>query len=212
MCVIMALCTGCGDDGDDGGASIAEARDLSEGTEATVEGFVTVAPGTFASATFEQGFAIQSGDVGIYVTTSTAAEVVLGDEVQVTGKVLEVSKLTALMSEVSAVEKLGGNQTIEPRIVATGSVNEDTEGQLIKVSGTVTKEVVHDSPYGFKVFIDDDSGEIQLFIHLSDSQPIVDLSQVATGDKVEAVGMSFQYEDTYEVNPRGAEDFSEVAQ
>jgi hypothetical protein len=50
------------------GVTIAEARALSVGTSTTVEGFVTVAPGTFNSATGDQGFALQDKTGGIYVT------------------------------------------------------------------------------------------------------------------------------------------------
>ncbi|MEM9491290.1 MAG: hypothetical protein AAGC55_19240, partial [Myxococcota bacterium] len=89
MCTTVALVGACGDDGGDDGDDgndggnevtaipIADARAQPEGTEVTVEGFVTVAPGIFESATFEKGFAIQDGEVGVYISTTELASVTL---------------------------------------------------------------------------------------------------------------------------------------
>lgn len=212
-CAVWAMGAATAVSGDDGGAmAIAEARSRPDGSTVTVEGFVTVAPGTYASATLEQGFAIESGDAGIYVSITTPVELALDDRVRVTGALGQMNKMTVLTTDAMAIEKLEGRRIVAPQTVATGSVGEAFEGRLIKVSGRVTKEVADDSPYGFKVFVDDGSGEIQLFIHINSSRPLVKLGEISKGDRVEAVGLGFQYEDTYEVNPRRDADFTEVNQ
>ena len=208
--MVFALSTTRG--GDSPTISIADARAQSDRSKATVEGFITVAPGTFASSTSEQGFAIQSGDAGIYVSMDTPVDLAPGDQVRVTGTLAEMSKLTVLIGDASLVEKLAGHRLIAPQATATGNVDEDAEGRLIKVSGVVTRKVVGDLPYGLKVFINDGSGEVQLFIHMRKSRPLVDLEKVDIGDRVEAVGLGFQYGDIYEVNPRSPADFVELIQ
>ena len=100
-----------------------------------------------------------------------------------------MSQLTVLIGDASLVEKLAGHRLIAPQATATGSVDEDAEGRLIKVRGVVTRKVVGDLPYGLKVFINDGSGEVQLFIHMRKSRPLVDLEKVDIGDRVEAVGV-----------------------
>ncbi|MEO5731890.1 MAG: hypothetical protein ABI134_18460, partial [Byssovorax sp.] len=71
-------------------STIAEARALAEGERATVEGFVTVAPGTFNSATLEQSFAIQDDKAGVYVTLPDLLDLTLDQRVRVTGKLAQV--------------------------------------------------------------------------------------------------------------------------
>ena len=44
-----------------------EARAKGTGTEITIEGFVTVAPGAFKSAMEDEGFALQDSSGGVYV-------------------------------------------------------------------------------------------------------------------------------------------------
>src|SRR5690349_10320763 len=70
-------------------STIAEARALAAGETATVEGFVTVAPGTFNSATGEQGFAIQDDGAGVYVSLTDLLDLPLDQHVRVTGKLAQ---------------------------------------------------------------------------------------------------------------------------
>ncbi|MEM9493091.1 MAG: DNA-binding protein, partial [Myxococcota bacterium] len=97
-----------------------------------------------------------------------------------------------------------------PQTITTGEVDEDVEGRLVKVSGTVTRMVEDDRPYGIKVYVDDGSGETQIFVHLIDDAPIAPTDGLVMGDLVEAVGLGAQFEETYEVNPRGEADLIEI--
>ena len=69
LLLACALSTACGRSHDDQTSAlpITEARALAHGTEVTVEGYVTVAPGTFVSAMGNEGFALQDATGGIYV-------------------------------------------------------------------------------------------------------------------------------------------------
>ena len=49
----------------------------------------------------------------------------------------------------------------------TGSANDTTEGRLVVVEGVITQAVSSDLPYGYKFYVDDGSGEIQIFVSAS---------------------------------------------
>ncbi|WP_438041353.1 DNA-binding protein [Sorangium sp. So ce128] len=186
--------------------AISEARGLAEGSTATVDGVVTVAPGTFNSATGEQGFALQDSTGGIYVSLPEALDVGLGTRVRVTGKLGQTAQQTVLNAEAASVTELDGTGSVEPKDVTTGEVREPVEGLLVRVSGSVTKAVEDDQPYGFKVYIDDGSGEIQVFVHIVDGQPVIDTASLAIDQDITVTGLAAQYETTYEVAPRSTGD------
>jgi hypothetical protein len=91
-------------------------------------------------------------------------------------------------------------------------VGEAVEGQLVHVSGAVTRAVEDDQPYGFKVYIDDGSGEVQVFVHIVGAEPVVDVASLLVDQPIEVTGLAAQYEDTYEIAPREAADLSTAAQ
>ncbi len=191
-------------------STITEARAFAEGERATVEGFVTVAPGTFNSATGEQGFAIQDDKAGVYVSLPDLVDLPLDQHVRVTGKLTQVAKQTFLTITKDGVTKLDNPKVVAPETVKTGDVNEAVEGKLLRVTGKLTKVVQDDAPYGVKVFIDDGSGETQVFVHLVAGKPVIDTTALAVGQAITVVGLGAQYEATYEVCPRKAEDLTKT--
>lgn len=220
--LLCALLAGCGDDaasatssttsgssGAGGGqtaTSIADARALADQTSVTVEGYVTVPPGTFASATSEKGFAIQDDSAGIYVSTMDQVDLALGKKVQVTGKLGDMNKLRTLTSDAASIKPLDGTKDIAPEDVKTSAVGEATEGRLVRVTGTIKMPIADDTPYGYKVYIDDGSGLIQIFLHVSAGLDPAKIPALKEGSVIKATGLSAQYEADYEVNPRSAAD------
>jgi uncharacterized protein YdeI (BOF family) len=186
--------------------TIAAARAQTDGATAVLEGYVTVTPSTFSSSTGEKGFAIADDTGGIYVSLSEAVTVTLGAKVRVEGKLGQLAQLTILEAAAAAVMIESGTKDISPRAVMTGDVNESVEGLLVSTSGTITKPVGDDSPYGYKVFIDDGSGEIQIFVNIVDGSPVIDTASLMPDQTIEVTGLAAQYETTYEVMPRKADD------
>ena len=186
--------------------AISSARGVAVDTQVTIEGHVTVPPGTFASATEEQGFALQDGSGGIYVSLATKVDLALDTKVRVTGQLKQVNEQTQLTANSASVQKVGDTMATSPKDVSTGSVNESVEGQLVRITGHVTKPVVDDRPYGYKVFVNDGSGEIQVFVHIVSNLLVIDVSSLATGVNVKLTGLAGQYQSTYEVMPRIAGD------
>jgi DNA/RNA endonuclease YhcR with UshA esterase domain len=78
-------------------------------------------------------------------------------------------------------------------------VNESTEGLLVQVVGTITQAVENDLPFGYKIFVDDGSGEITIFVN---TQTGIDVSGFSAGQTVSVTGFSSQFDDHYEIDPR----------
>ncbi|NRA75688.1 MAG: hypothetical protein HRU16_07065, partial [Planctomycetes bacterium] len=96
-------------------------RDAVAGTEMTVEGFISVEPGTFESSTEEAGFAIQDISSGVYIQVSSALALdlsgfSLGDRVRVTGVVGDLDQLITLtIDELSDILRLIGGFIFFPQ-------------------------------------------------------------------------------------------------
>lgn len=184
--------------------SIAEARSLPAGTVVTVEGSVTVPSGDFASSTFDQGFGLQDETGGIYVSTADNPNLNFHRQVRVTGVVGDdgFGLLVLRPASLADVVTLGGASPVEPTVLSTGDVSEATEGLLVEVTGVLSRPIVNDLPYGYQVFIDDGSGETQVFIPASTGINPFKIPFIEAGAAFTAVGYSGQFLGQYEVLPR----------
>jgi len=184
--------------------SIAEARSLPLGTIVTIDGVVTVPSGAFSSSTFDQGFAIQDRTGGIYVSVPDNLGFSLRQQVRVTGTLADtVLPGLLVLVDVTDVKVHGSGPKVRPLPVATGDVGEDTEGQLVTITGTITQPVINDLPFGFIVFINDGSGEVHSFVAASTG---IDVSGLSPGQTIEVTGFSGQFADDFEVDPRTQAD------
>jgi len=185
-------------------SSIRDARALVAGSITTVTGTVTVPSGAFVSSTYDQGFAIQDKTGGIYISTQTNHRLNLGDTAEVTG-VLGQSYSLTIVTPISGKSVLikRDDDKVTPQRIATGRVNEASEGRLVIIRGVVSQAVASDLPYGYKFYVNDGTGEIQVFVSTSCN---LDLSQMALGQKVSITGFSGQFDSTYEVQPRIQKD------
>lgn len=183
--------------------SIEDARSLPLGTVVTVEGAVTVPSGAFATSTFDQGFGIQDNTAGIYVNTADNPILSLFEKVRVTGVLADdgVGQLVLRPASLAGVQRRPGLKHVTPDAVATGAIGEATEGSLMKITGTVT-QIVNDIPYGYKVFVDDGSGETQIFIAASTGVNPYRFPFIQLGARITAVGFSTQFQTQYEIIPR----------
>ncbi len=190
--------------GDDSVIDIADARQLPLGTEVIIEGSVSVPSGAYTSSTFDQGFGIQDTTAGIYVSIQTNLGLNFHRRVRVHGT-LDDDGFGVLVLRPTApddVELLSGAEPVFPTPVLTGDVNEATEGLLVEVDGVISRPLVDDTPYGYSVFIDDGSGETQVFIPVSTGVNPFHLGYMEPGQRIRAAGQSSQFNDQYEVLPR----------
>ncbi|MEO7912911.1 MAG: hypothetical protein ABIV47_24955 [Roseiflexaceae bacterium] len=186
--------------------SIAAARALPLGTTVTVQGSLTVPSGAFGSGTFDQGFAIQDDTGGIYVSIATNLGLASRRLARVTGMLADSFGLLILVpAGPGDVRALGHGPNVTPKRLTTGAISESSEGRLVEVVGTITQPVGDDLPYGYRLFVDDGSGEVQVFVYASTG---IDVSSLAVGQRVRVVGFSSQFDTHYEINPRIPGDIS----
>jgi hypothetical protein len=192
--------------------SIADARNQPLGTVVTVEGAVTVPSGSHTSSTFDQGFALQDDSGGIYVSSAFDSGLNFHHRVEVTGTVDTdgFGFLVLRPATPGDVVKLPGAEAVEPTVVATGAVGEATEGLLLEVAGTITRGPTDDLPFGYSIFIDDGTGETQIFIPASTGIDPFTIPWVAPGERIQAVGMGGQFLSQYEVLPRHRGDLHRI--
>lgn len=183
--------------------SIADAR-ASAGNVVTVRGTVTVPAGSFASSTFDQGFALQDETGGIYITMADNPGLTRGRRVRVTGTLADDGYGLAVLrvTGVADVRPAVVTSPPVPRVLATGEVSELTEGLLLQVSGTVTRGPTNDMPYGYSVFIDDGSGETQVFIPASTGVNPFRIPFAKIGNRIQVTGFCGEYNGQFEVLPR----------
>lgn len=177
--------------------TIAQARHQPLGTVVTIQGTVTV-----PSDAFDPGFAVQQGDAGIYILSSGATAREINDKVEVTGTLVDSFGLLAI--DPSSITALGQGKRIKPEKTDTGAVGEATEGQLLKLKGTMVGDLVDDSPFGFKLDIDDGSGPIQIFLFPGTG---ISTAGLTAGAEIKVVCFSNQFEDIFECDPPTADDF-----
>ena len=180
---------------------LARARELGPGATVLVEGIVSVPPGVF-----DGGFAIQDQTAGIWVLAPPDPLVLrIGQRVRIRGTLDESNGQLAI--QPAAVGALGDRDPPVPRSVRTGALGEAHEGWLVQIRGVVTGEAVDDSPWGWKVRVDDGSGPALVFV---DAETNVDVRRFRPGETVEVTGFAGQYDDHYEVIPRAQGDVKVV--
>ena len=180
---------------------IADARNLAPGTEVTVEGAVTVPSGAFVSSTFDQGFAIEDDTAGIYVSTAENDGLNYNRLVRVTGELAD-DGFGQLVIRPTQVEVIGGAALVTAMTVPTGEIGEGTEGSLVEVVATVTRGPVDDTPFGYSFFVDDGTGERQIFVPVSTGVNPFLTPFVMPGNRVRITGLSSQFQANLEVLPR----------
>lgn len=185
---------------------IGDARTLPLGSIVTVQGFVTVPSGTYSSSALDEGFAIQDHTGGIYVSIATNLGLELRNMTRVTGQLADSNGLLILVvTSPDDVKQLGKGPTVQPQPVDTGAVSEATEGLLVSIAGMITEAVVDDLPYGYYLSVDDGSGALRVYVPASTG---IDVSGLAVGQGVRVVGLSYQFADHYEVDPRMSSDIT----
>ena len=193
-------------------SSIAAARALPADSVVSIRGTVTVPAGSFASSTFDQGFGLQDATGGIYITMPDNAGLTAGRHVRVTGTLGDdgYGLVVLRVAGVADVRRVAGTADPAPLPLATGALGEATEGVLLDVSGTVTRVPTIDKQYGYSVFINDGSGETQVFIPASTGINPFRIPFVKVGNCIRVIGFGGQFNTQYEVLPRFRSDIRTI--
>lgn len=180
---------------------IAAARQQAQGSTVTVMGLVTVRPGDFSSSSGDEGFAIQDQTGGIWVSVEGRLPLRVGQRVRVQGALgVSNGKLQIVPVMPGGVEGLPGEQLR----VATGQVGAATLGFIVTIEGAIVRSE-SDDQYGWKIWIDDGSGEAQVYLNKGTRiDPRAPYLQI--GKRIRVTGFGNIYDTTYEVDPRSRRD------
>jgi len=187
---------------------IDQARHQPNGAEVVVTGNVIVTSGVFGSANLDQGFAIQDVTGGIYVTSDRQHDVQLGKTVTVTGQLTDDGhgqRMLALKTWHASERPL---LPIAPFMTSTAQAGKSLDGQLVTVRGQIVKPLQDDAPYGDRLWIADEIGEIQIYIAKSTGIAPQELPFLAVGRTIQVTGLSSQFDDNDEVMPRSRQDIA----
>ncbi|WP_421385528.1 cell wall-binding repeat-containing protein [Bacillus salacetis] len=183
--------------------SISEARAKELGAEVKIEGVVTSTPGVWGS----KAFYVQDNSGGTYVYQGSNSDVKLGDHVTVTGITAEYNGEFQL-SNISAIEILGDGTLPEYQVLTPAEINEDAEGELVMIQGATISELTQTNDYGtFEFTATKDGQSIVVRVDNRSGLKFADFA-FANGDKVDVRGIVGEFNGTYQLKPRGADDFA----
>ena len=175
---------------------IGDARQLAEGQTVSIIGRVIVPSARFSTSSDDQGFAMHDETGGIWVSTKENLGFRLEDIVAVRGTLQRKSgKLQIVPASVTRVERRALR-------VPTGKVGAATYVHIITIEGLI-ESISSYLPYGHKVFVDDGSGRVQVFVSASTD---IDVTRWKAGRTIRVTGFSSQFDTTYEVEPRSRGD------
>jgi DNA/RNA endonuclease YhcR with UshA esterase domain len=184
--------------------SIADAKKLALGTEVSIGGTVSVASGTFRSSFSDEGFQIEDKTSGMYVRIKTDLHLAIGQRVRLTGMLTETAlKFQIVETDESGVKVISGTGHLKPIKLSTGAISERIIGKLIKIVGTVTKPVDEVAPYGFRVSVNDGTGEVIAYVSTSTT---ISPKEFMPGQNVQLVGVAGKFNEHYQIYPRSPAD------
>jgi len=179
---------------------IAEVRERPAGSQVALRGVVTVPFGAIG-----EYIAVQDATGGIAVVRpgwnpefpGTAA---VGSRIEVAGRLL-------LRDGQLAVEptwyRHRGSAVPAIRPLRTGEVGPANEGTLVAVAGRLVRPPLDDAPWGWKLFVDDGSGELLVFVAPGTGISVASLS---AGLQLQITGYSGRYGGHAELLPRSPAD------
>lgn len=170
--------------------SIEQVRSQEDGTLIQVEGVVSAPPNVLGKNIF---YIVGSG-IQVFVSKGQAADISLGDRVRVTGELSSIggeARLKVASAGDALVIGSAGNPVAHE--AGTGEINEELEGTLVKLVGTVTRSS------GSTFYIDDGSGEVKIVVQKSTG---ILKPKTSKGAGVIVTGIVSQTSTGYRVLPR----------
>ncbi|MGM0843651.1 MAG: cell wall-binding repeat-containing protein [Bacillota bacterium] len=183
-----------------GEVTIAEARAAEDTAIVTVEGVVTTTPGSWGG----NGFYIQDATGGVYIAASEQTGAKIGDHVKLTGMTADKNGEFQL-AEVKNFEVIGSGE-IKKQIVQPSHIGEDNEGEVVLLKNAEISDLTEVNSYGTFEFKANKGGKaITVRFDNRAGMKFSDFD-FANGDRVDVAGVVSEYNGTYQVKPRMAED------
>ncbi|KGP91442.1 endonuclease [Pontibacillus chungwhensis BH030062] len=188
--------------------SIADVRAGGTGqTDVTMEGVVTTDLGLWGSS----GFYLQDETGGIYVYQNLYdEEIKKGDVIQITGDTTEYDGVFELVN-VSNLNVKDRSDLPSPQVVSPSEVSEDNQGSLVELEGVTISQIEEANSYGTLEFVASKNGESVLVRVDNRTGYSYDDFRYLEGMELNVTGISSEYNGTFQVKPRGAEDLEFVS-
>ena len=188
--------------------SLAKARANTEDV-VQIEGIVTTGIGYWGG----KGFYIQDQTAGLYVYgTSWTTDVKQGDKVRLIGKVSAYSN--ELQIQPTSLEVVSsGNKLPETQLVDATGVNDAKQGELVTIEKATITELAASGTYGtFEFKAKDEKGNSVLVRHDNRNGSSYEdfLKSFKEGDLISVTGIASQFNDAYQLKPRGLDDYELV--
>ncbi|PIR76611.1 MAG: hypothetical protein COU32_01155 [Candidatus Magasanikbacteria bacterium CG10_big_fil_rev_8_21_14_0_10_42_10] len=183
--------------------TLAGLRNEDIGDMITTTGTVAVLPDVFGSQYFYMVAAATSTDtepagVQVYMNSKAFPDMDLGDVIQVTGEISEISGETRVKTSGEQDIKVLDHEALpNAKPVDIATINETYEGSLIEVHGEITEIK---SSY---MYVDDGSDEIQVYFKRGAG---INPKTYQLGDLVNVEGIVSQTKSGYRLLPRTATD------
>jgi hypothetical protein len=196
VCAALAL-TACATQYSD----IAAVRQQPPGTQVALRGVVTVPFGAIG-----EYIAAQDATGGIAIVRpgwnpEFPGTVAVGSRIEVAGRLL------LLRDGQLAVEptwyRHRGSTVPSIRPLRTGEVGPANEGTLVAVAGRLVRPPLDDAPWGWKLFVDDGSGELLVFVAPGTG---ISTAPLRAGMHLHVTGYSGRYDRHAELLPRSPAD------
>ncbi|MEA3398672.1 MAG: lamin tail domain-containing protein [Patescibacteria group bacterium] len=131
-------------------------RDLEIGDAVKVKGKVAVLPGILGAQYF---YIIGSPGVQVYNYNKNFPDLLVGDEIEVTGKLSQSYGEWRLKTKTAEdITVVGSGLSPEPELFNCEQITEDCTGQLISVTGEIVEQT------GSNAYIDDGTDEMRIYI------------------------------------------------
>ncbi len=170
-------------------------RELATGSYVKVEGTVAVKPGIFSTQYF---YIVGSPGVQIYNNKKLFPALAVGDKVVAAGQLSESYGELRLKTKVASdIKKIATSTLPTPTEILTDEIGEETESQLVRVSGTVVDKK------GSSIWLDDGNGEAEIYFKQGTK---IDKTNINEGDAISVIGIVSQSNDKYRILPRSQQD------
>lgn len=161
------------------------------GKYVNITGVVSAPTGCFNSTIFF----VQQNDFGVLIYQTLNFNAQLGKELRIIGKIDEYKNQTEIKAEY--IYAIGNKTNISPLEIPLSEINnENYEGRLVKVNGIVSNKIAE------TIFL---NGSYRIYI---DEDTEISLTNIEIGDNITFIGILYQYDANYSVNPRFPNDLT----
>lgn len=173
-------------------------KDFDVGDRVKVTGIVAVLPSVFGSQYFYIVTADGRSGVQVYMNKKNFPKLAIGDRVEVTGELSDISGETRLKtsqkSDINVIDHVSAPLALA---IAVENINEPYQGGLVQVQGEITELK---TTY---MYVDDGTEEVKIYFKRGAA---ISKQNLKEGDLVSVVGIVSQTKNGYQILPRSSAD------